>query len=156
MALRPQPRDGFTLLEVLVATFVFAVVMGGLLTTLANATRHLATARAEVEAAQLAETIIRRIESEAQAGTLPELGIREGEFSPPSDHLAWILNVEPYALPLPEALARRSEPPSPLFEQPGAFLQEPPMLRVDLRVYPVDQDPEASLPFLLLLVKPVS
>ena len=38
MALRPQPRDGFTLLEVLVATFVFAVVMGGLLTTLANAT----------------------------------------------------------------------------------------------------------------------
>ena len=50
-------RAGFTLLEVMVAIFVFAVIMGALLTLVQENLARLGRARLETEAARLAEAL---------------------------------------------------------------------------------------------------
>ena len=152
----PGPREGFTLVEILIATFVFALVMGGLMQILTRTTRALAGARVEVEASDLAENRLREIEDLALDGEPPELGRSEGTFDAPLEHFAWILEVEPFAIPLPPDLAERRGLPASVFEQRRQFGQAPPILRVLLRVYPVETDPERTLPFLLFVVSPLS
>ncbi len=162
MSHAPRPsRDlassqGFTLLETLVATFVFAVVMGGLMQVLTKTTAALARARVEIEASELAESRLREIEDQALKGELPQPGRTEGTFEAPSEHLAWILDVEPFAIPLPPELARREERPASVFEQRRGLGEATPILSVTLRVYPVEGDPERALPFLLYVVRPLS
>lgn len=151
-----RARAGFTLLEILIATFVFAVVMGGVMKTLTGTIGSLSRAREEVEASKLAEIRIREIEEAALSGEMPQPGRSEGTFPAPSDHMAWILEVESYALPLPPELARRKGELASVFEQRRKGGGSGPILRVELRVYPVDGDPDRVSPFLLLTVEPLS
>ena len=51
---------------------------------------------------------------------------------------------------------RRFWLPASVFEQRRQFGQATPILRVLLRVYPVETDPERALPFLLFVVSPLS
>jgi type II secretion system protein I len=145
---------GFTLLEILVAIFVFATVMGGLISLVQSNLAQLWRARTQLEASELAEHRMRQIESEARAGVLPDIGTSEGTFEPPGDYLAWTLQVEPYALPVPPELEKRSDRSSVFERRDRASTEVPGMRRVMLRVYPVGEEPESVDPFVIVVLEP--
>lgn len=145
---------GFTLLEVMVALFVFAVVMGALLTMVQENLARLGRARMETVAARLSEAKMREIEAGSAEGSVA-VESDEGTFDPPNDMLRWELEVEPFAIELSEEHQERASSSS-VFQQtesgPGA---EPPGLqRVVLRVFPEHEDVELIDPFVLILVQP--
>lgn len=152
---------GFTLLEVMLAVFVFATAMGGLLQLLGTHLSTLGDARRELVGGQLAAEKLRELQVSAEGGAPPEPGESEGVFDEPDDDLHWLLRVEPISLPMPPELAGEP-PPSSLFSQPtiapttGQTLQ-PSLLRVSLRVFPEGaEDPEGVDPYVLYVVRPPS
>lgn len=105
-ARRGSGRDGFTLVETLVAFFVLATVM-------AVTVRGFVVARVGLERAQstlAAEAVARSIvETE-----LDRLVSRPGELTGSTDGVAWTVTAEPIDLPLPApppvAAGRRPSP----------------------------------------------
>ncbi len=100
-------RGGFTLLEVMVAVFVFAIIMGPLLTLVQQNLASLGRARLETDAALLAEERIREIQELAETDEFPEVGTDEGSFEPPHEMLRWVATVEPYSIELPQEKEER-------------------------------------------------
>lgn len=145
---------GFTLLEVIVAVFVFASVMGALITMVQQNLARIADARYELQVLRLAEERIRAIQSAAESGTLPELGQSEGAFEEPHADFFWELDVSRFKLPLP-ADYPEGEPLTSVFtDGPGGGGNPPGSLRlVELRVYPAAADPAAFDPMLAILVE---
>jgi prepilin-type N-terminal cleavage/methylation domain-containing protein len=153
-------RDGFTLLEVMIAIFVLGTVVGAILQLMQGHLARLADARQELHAARLAEGKLRELQAAAVEGMLPDVGREDGVFDPPHDYLEWELTVEEAAVPLPEDLVG-SPPPSTIFAVGGPVTGDgkalqPSLLRISLRVFP-DQapDPETFTPYVLYMVRPV-
>lgn len=152
-------REGFTLLEVMVAVFILGTAMGMLLEYLGDHLARLADARRELEGAQLAAERLRELQSEVEAGVYPEPGRSEGQFETPHDYLRWRLDVELGSLPRPPEWTE-GPPPSSVFAQPdlatGAPGTEPSLLRVTLWVFSEEvEDPESTSPYVVYLVKPI-
>jgi type II secretion system protein I len=148
-------RAGFTLIEVLVAVFVFATVVGALVSLVATNLARLGDARRELHATLLAEERMRELEAGAADGTLPDLGTSEESFAEPDDELAWQLVVEPLSLPLPPERADQPVPSSVFAATDGRFAATPSSVRrVELRVFLAEEGPESVDPFVALLVAP--
>jgi type II secretory pathway pseudopilin PulG len=99
-----ERRAGFTLLEVLIAVFLVTTVLSVLVGLVTDNLRALADSRQELEVSQLAEARIRELYSAAVGGEPPEIGSSSGFFDPPDEDMRWELEVESYALPLPDDL----------------------------------------------------
>ncbi len=152
-----MPADrtqGFTLLEVMIAMFVLALAIGGLVSAMAQSSQRLADARDDLERLALAESRVRELMAGAEGG-LPELGRSSGAFEPPDERWAWELLVEPWSLPLPEGFGGQGLPSS-VFQAPGSASPVQPSVRlVSYRVFPVDGSPEESEPYVALAVEKV-
>lgn len=148
---RARATAGFTLLEVTIAVFVVAVVMGSLITLVSQNLARLADARREVEALVAAEAQMREIQERAAAGELPGVGTRRG-FDEEAG-LEWELLVEPWAVPAPATWAS-AEPAPSVFDPTVLPGRGPRLLRVSLRVYPEEADPEAYEPFVAIVASP--
>jgi len=79
-------REGFTLLEVLVATVIMAVAVGGLLSSL---TTSLGNARRLTEADRAALAARRTMDELLAAPSLPARGLLEGRFDPATGLEGW-------------------------------------------------------------------
>jgi prepilin-type N-terminal cleavage/methylation domain-containing protein len=92
---RAGGRDGFTLIETLVALVVLAAVMlvaqRGIVAARLGLDRARSTIAAEAVARSIVETELDRL--------APAPGVREGE----TDGIAWRVTAEPVAIPLPPA-----------------------------------------------------
>ncbi len=148
-------RAGFTLLEVLLAVFVLAIVMGGLSVSLTQNLQAIGRARLRADAMQLAEARIRELSETARAGELPAFGTSEGEFEAPYDQMRWQLTVEPHPVPLQDPSPEAQESSS-IFalvsSAPGA--QQPSVSWIVLRVFHEDGVPENAEPFVVFVVDP--
>jgi hypothetical protein len=141
------------LLEVMIAVFVLATVVGGLVSMVQANLQRLAEVRREIAAAELARERALAIFQRGLAGELPEPGTQEGRFPEPDDDLLWEQVVEPVALPLPPD-SNTSPAPSVLFERPGSTARGLPSLyRVAVRAFPEEVDPESVDPFVVFVVK---
>ncbi|MCZ6713042.1 MAG: type II secretion system protein [Deltaproteobacteria bacterium] len=143
-------RGGFTLLEVMVAIFVFAIIMGTLLTLVQQNLARLGRARLETEAARLAEEHIRELQ-QAASDEFPEVGTDEGTFEPPHDGLRWVSTIEPYSVALPVDKEERAGSSS-VFALGDS---EPSLRRVIVRIFPEDGETELIDPFVTFLVTPL-
>lgn len=148
-------REGFTLLEVLVALFMFATVVGVLVSAVSTHIARLADAKGELRTMRRAEERLRAIETDARLGAAPEFGTTSGQFDGPDDDLSWELSVEPLVLPRPEELEGvrlaedsifSSEPP-----RRGAPGEDPRLRLIVVRVFPTEGDPEEAEEFSILL-----
>ena len=144
-------RGGFTLLEVMVSIFVFAIIMGTLLTLVQQNLARLGRARLETTAARLAEERIRELQQEAGSDEFPEDGTDEGTFEPPDDGLRWVSTIEPYSIELPVDKEERAGSSS-VFALGDS---EPSLRRVILRIFPEDGEEELMDPFVTFLVAPL-
>lgn len=164
-----ERRAGFTLLEVLIAVFLVTTVLSVLVGLVTDNLRALADARQELEVSQLAEARIRELYSAAVGGEPPEIGSSSGFFDAPHEDMRWELEVEPYALPLPEDLEPeervRIEELSSVFAPVTAASAaaqsygaqgglETSVRRVTLRVYREDTEPQEADAFALFTVDP--
>ncbi len=144
-------RRGFTLLEVMVAVFVFAITMGTLLTLVQQNLAALGRARLETDAARLAEERIREIQELAETDEFPEVGTDEGTFEPPHEMLRWVATVEPYSIELPQEKEERISSSSVF----ALGDPEPSLRRVIVRIFPEDGEEELIDPFVTFLVTPL-
>jgi type II secretory pathway pseudopilin PulG len=178
----PAESAGFTLLEVLLAVFVFGTVMTTLVALTAQNMDALSTAKNDLTATALGEGMMRRMLGEFETGKLPEIGVTVGdvEIATPSNDdgelgaldeeparaagppYRYRLEIEPYTVPLPEG-APAVDPVnlSTLFLAPGARSSSsqgaaggPSTLRVTLRIHAAAEDPEEVDPFVMLLTEP--
>lgn len=150
-------RRGFTLLEVLLAVFVLATVMGVLLSFMTQNLRALTLSQERLAAGRLAEERLRELIAEIETDLVPEPGTNDGGFDEPWEDMRWELDVEPWTVPVdldPAAAARAST----IFAAPGAppSAPQPSVLRIVLRVFHREDDPETSSPFVYFAVEPPS
>jgi type II secretory pathway pseudopilin PulG len=91
-----RSRTGFTVLEAAVALAIVGVSTVGVLGALGAQTRALETARSQLEASALAESMLERlrIADRASLEVLPD-SIRRGRFGPPFDAYTWLATTEP-------------------------------------------------------------
>ena len=149
-------RRGFTLLEVMVAVFVFAITMGTLLTLVQQNLARLGRARLETDAARLAEERLREIQELAETDEFPEVGTDEGTFEPPYEMLRWVATVEPYSIELPPEKEERISSSSVFaLGDPATDDSEPSLRRVIVRIFPEDEEVELIDPFVTFLVTPL-
>jgi type II secretory pathway pseudopilin PulG len=154
MSRRASP--GFTLLEVIVAVFVFFTVMSILITLVSQNLRRTADAREELRAARLAEGKLREILFAAEKGELPEPGTNQGTFeAAPEDEpvMAFEVAVENYAIPLP-----RGAPKQVISNGSGLFAgggDKSAVRRVLVKVFRAEGgDPEQAAPFVAFVAEP--
>ncbi len=148
-----RTEAGFTLLEVLIAVFVLGTVLGSLVTLVGGNLARLSEARGELLEMRLAEQRIRELEEEFQSGQELTDGVDSGLFDEPNDGIAWQVLVEPYRLPIPPGYEDVGAA-SPLFEtrEPDAKVV---LRRVEVRVFPVESEPEAAKPVVILILEPL-
>jgi type II secretory pathway pseudopilin PulG len=91
-----RSRAGFTVLEAAVALAIVGVATVGVLGALGAQTRALETARSQLEASALAESMLERlrIADRASLDVLPD-SIRRGRFGPPFGAYTWVASTEP-------------------------------------------------------------
>ena len=145
-----RPSAGFTLLEVIVAVFVFAIVMGSLISLVSQNVRQTANAREELRATRLAEGKLREILFAAEKGELPEIGTNQGTFEGDDEDMAFEVDVEPYAIPLPEGASKKVATGSGIFV--GG--DKPAVRRVKLKVYRAEGTPDQAAPFVAFVAEP--
>ena len=145
--------SGFTLLEVILAVFVFVISMGGLLMIVQDSLARLADVRLESDAARLAEAQLRELTLATATGEELELGEDAGTYDPPNDMLRWELSVEPWWIPLSEELKERAETSS-LFEPEEAEFEVSALLRLTLRVFKENHEEQLVEPFVVFVVLP--
>ena len=146
-------REGFTLLEVLLAVAILAMVLLPLVGMVSANLRRLSEARDELDAMRMAEQRAFEIESQMLAGSKVPSGSDEGVYEPPHADLAWQVRVDNFVLPLPDGVDRENVR-SLLFKQPREGGTSP-LRRIQVRVFPVTSGPEAADPF-VLIVAPAS
>jgi prepilin-type N-terminal cleavage/methylation domain-containing protein len=151
---RGDGTRGFTLLEVLIAVFVVAIVLGTLVTFVSQNLHRLGDARRELIAAGLARERAQSITQAGEQGELPQIGTREGRFPEPDDDLLWTESVEGVWLPLPEGWTG-PPPPSPLFASTNTRSRVPTLYRVEVRAFPEELEPESIDPVVVCVVAPV-
>lgn len=138
---------------------IVSLVFGLLLESVTRNLADLGRARLEARAMQLAEQRVREVEQEIKAGTPLEDGVTEGTFDEPDNDLRWHVTVSEQTLALPDDYPGK-ESPSPLFTAAGAPApapvtgQVPPLRLVEVRVFPLEVEPETVDPFVLLVTAP--
>ena len=148
-------REGFTLLEVMLAVFVLGTVMGALVMLVTENLARVGEARRDLEALHRGQERVEELVSAAAGGNSPGFGDAEGMLDDPNSEYAFQLSVEPYSISLPPDYEREGIPSSvfaPWSEQPTPVA--PSLRLVSLRVYPLGRDPEQVEPFVMLLVSP--
>ena len=115
----PVPRGGFTLVEVLAATLLIAIVLPSIMEGVSVATRAASTSRSRNEATMLAQGKL----SELVATGQWQGGNLSGDFSPDWPRYQWQATVQSWAA-----------------DTSGAGLQQ-----IDVRVSWVDRNREDSL-----------
>lgn len=158
---RAGPARGFTLIEVLAAMLILALVGTALLSQVTDLTEQLRRSRDEDRAAAAGERYARELLAQLQGGgEIPEPGTQTGRFETEDEDLTWELEVEAYAVPLPgERAADRAL--SSVFTEPGGRRgeEQPSLRRLVLRVFREDltgERVEAAQPFVLFAVEPPS
>ena len=145
-------RDGFTLIEVLLAFVVMSTMLMALVVMVNENVARLAIARERAMARDLAEERARELLTGVE---LPEIGVEEGVFEEPNEHLAWQLTVEPYTLPLP---AGRDEQRvlSSVFTESSTIpdAPQPSVLRAIVRVFAAEGEPAEAEPYVIFAVDP--
>jgi prepilin-type N-terminal cleavage/methylation domain-containing protein len=140
-------RDaGFTLLEVVVAVFVFATVMSGLIVLVSQNVRRMADARDDLRTTRLAEQKLREVLFSAEEGNLPEPGTTQGTFEGDDSDVAFEIEVAPYAVPIPRAAPEKAANGSRMFGA-GGNAGPPVLRRIVLKVFPAGQTSEQARPF---------
>jgi prepilin-type N-terminal cleavage/methylation domain-containing protein len=141
-------RDaGFTLLEVVVAVFVFATVMSGLIVLVSQNVRRMADARDDLRTTRLAEQKLREVLFSAEEGNMPEPGTTQGTFEGDDSDVAFEIEVAPYAVPIPRAAPEKAASGSRMFGAGGNVSAQPVLRRVVLKVFPAGQTSEQARPF---------
>ena len=149
-------RSGFTLLEVILAVFVFAITMGALISMVGESLARLGRARLEANAGRLAEEQLRELIIGEGSEEAIELGRDEGSFDPPDDMLRWELTVESYGIPLDEESTHLADSSSIFETKDSLGLGDPPSLnRATLRILFEDSQEDVIEPFVVFLVEPV-
>lgn len=149
---------GFTLLEVLIATVVLALAMGGLITMVQRSLASLARVRVESDASRLAEAQLRRVLTDLEIAEEPlEMGHDEGRYEPPNDELLWELTIDSFGLVVPDELQEYADTSS-IFQSPeaGPRAPEPSLRRVTLRVRRDGDEQDLIDPFVVFLVEPLA
>ena len=143
---------GFTLLEVLLAIFVLALVGTQIVNAVGHNLSGLGRARVRARTVELATERVHELVAD---GGFPDLGTSEGEFEEPWEDLYWELEVEPYWIPLPPSQAdgRRS---SSIFMESSvrANVVQPSLRRVTVRVFGPGDDPEHGVTVIAFAVNP--
>jgi len=137
--------DGFTLLEVIVAVFVFATVMGMLISLVSQNVRRMADARDELHRTRLAEQKLREVLFSAEKGQLPEAGRSQGNFEGDDADLAFEIEVESYAVPAPRETPKQLLESSKMFA--GGSGGAPALRRIVVKVFPATGSPDDAQPF---------
>jgi len=152
--------EGFTLLEVLVAFAILAVVMGALSSVVGQSLNRLLTARLEQQASRLAEQKAREIVAAAESGELPDVGVDEGEFEDLGEGdtvFRYRVEIEPFVLPRPDGIKPELLKGSALYglgQASGRGGSASAVRRVEVRVFPEAKQPEQSNPFVMFLTEP--
>ncbi|MCP5068698.1 MAG: type II secretion system protein [bacterium] len=146
-------KHGFTLIEVLMAVLVVALVYGFLLEFVTDNLAALHRARSETEIARLSEQKLREVEARVLSGE--ELAESEdGAFEEPFQDYLFRVDLTPYQIPLPASFTGQIAP-SKLFVGTGPQdPSRPALLRIEVRVYLEDEDPEGVIPFVTLAPLP--
>lgn len=146
---------GFTLLEVLLAVFVLATAMSGLITLVSQNLAGLADAALETRVERAAEARMREL---VDGDPLPA-GSSDGAFEGDDADLHWLLVVEPYSVPLPEGYEHDANVPGPpggssIFAEPNQApdAPQPSVQQLSLYVHHELDDPESSEPFVVFRV----
>ena len=148
---RRRSSHGFTLLEVVVACFVFCTVMAVLIQLVSQNLRRTADARDELRAARLAEGKLREVLFAAEKGELPDPGTNQGNFEGDDEDMAFEVAVETYGVPLPQGAPKQVLQGSGVFVGGGKSA----LRRVVLKVYPASGgDPEQAAPFVAFVAEP--
>ncbi len=145
-------REGFTLLEVLLAVAILAMVLLPLVAMVSANLRRLSEARDELDAMRMAEERALEIESEILSGAKVPGGTDEGTYDPPYAALAWQVRVDDFVLPVPDGVDPENVR-SLLFKKPRLGAPAP-LRRIQVRVFPVESEPEAADPFVLIVATP--
>ncbi len=145
-------REGFTLLEVLLAVAILAMVLLPLVAMVSANLRRLSDARHEVDAMRMAEERALEIESEILSGVNVPSRTDEGTYEPHYADLAWQVQVDDFVLPVPDGVDPENVR-SLLFKKPGQGARAP-LRRIQVRVFPVTSKPEAADPFVLIVATP--
>ena len=144
----PRTRGGFTLLEVLVATLIFFVATVGITRIVRDGLRGLTNVKEEQRANRLGEQMLREMLAQAQAGTLPAIGTREGAFDGEDSDMRWVLEVTPYTVKV------RAAPDAPATPPPQAGSDsQPPLRQAVLRVFASTSSAERARPFVAFLAE---
>ena len=149
-------NEGFTLIEVLIAAFVAAMVFGFLVSWMAQNLRAVGAARAQQHALLLGEQRAREYDLELRQSGVVEAGVEHGEFPKPDADFGWEISVEPWHLPLP-ADFKGDTSPSPLFEPAKRERDQvdPPLHLVTVRVFKLEApDTDLITPFQFFGVVP--
>ena len=148
-------QAGFTLLEVLLAVFVLATAMSGLIALVSQNLAALADAALDTRIERAAESHMREL---VNGEPLPP-GISDGAFEGDDGDLRWRLVVEPYSVPLPEGYEHDADVPGPpggssIFAEPSQApdAPQPSVQRLALFVHHELDDPESSEPFIVFRV----
>jgi prepilin-type N-terminal cleavage/methylation domain-containing protein len=139
-------REGFTLLEVVVAVFVFATVMSALIVLVSSNLRRMADARDDLRTTRLAERKLREVLFTAEQGDLPDPGTTQGTFEGEDEDLAFEVEIAPYVVPIPRDAPEKAASGSRMFSA-GGNAGQPVLQRVVVKVFPAGQPAEAARPF---------
>ena len=130
-------RQGFTLLEVMLAFVLLAAAMGVLIAMLSNGLRQVRQAQAETEESLHAQSLLDQI------GALEpiEPGRRDGEFD--RGRYRYSLDISQAEDPAPVAQ-------TPLLNEPASGVIVPLLYRIELRVRWGAEEPRQQLRFVSL------
>ncbi len=147
-------RDGFTLLEVMIAVFIVGLLYGFLLELVAGNLAALSRSRHEVEVARLAEVKVREVEGRVLSGEQLTAGVEEGAFEEPHEEFLYSVSIEPFAIPLPDGFTGQVQP-SPIFVPTAQGPATRPVLaRIETRVFTEEDGPENAQVFSIIAVLP--
>jgi prepilin-type N-terminal cleavage/methylation domain-containing protein len=153
---RAGRASGFTLLEVIVAVFLFGSAMGLLIEAVTRSLRALSSTRDELVASELGQRTLAQVSERIARGEAVES--ESGRYEEPA-YMRYELSVEPFTIALPEGVESdpRRPPLATIFTPTSvrADTPEPPLRRVLVRVYREDLGPESAQPLLALVSLPL-
>jgi prepilin-type N-terminal cleavage/methylation domain-containing protein len=143
-------RHGFTLLEVVVAVFVFGTVMALLIQLVSQNLRRTADARDDLRATRLAEGKLRELLFQAEKGELPNPGTNQGNFEGDDAEMAFEVTIAAYGVPLPQGAPKQVVEGSGIFAGGGKSA----LRRIVVKAFPADSDPALAAPFVAFGAEP--
>jgi prepilin-type N-terminal cleavage/methylation domain-containing protein len=139
---------GFTLVEVLVALFVFGLVFGLLQETVSESLKKMADARDEITAGERGQQTLRDFGERIARGE--NVANEEGDYEEPdgSRRFRYSVTIAPYQMALPADVKVNGPPLSSIFAAPNAngAPAASRVRRIVVRVFRKELGPESALP----------